>query len=110
MIHYSSIAEKSGIVFYLIQLIGRTFFSVAFSFAIFIFCCDKISKGFLSWIGKRSAETILTQNMALHLGKNSVFELTNPFLYITLVIGLQIVLIVISAPVYDVIKRNIKSK
>ena len=89
------------IVMMFIYLSGEIFLTLIFSFIIYIYSLLFSSRRFFRWLGKNSAEMILTQSLVLHLWKNSILSISNNVLYVILCLITQIILMRVTIPLYD---------
>lgn len=98
LINYSEIESRMRVFIY---LSGEIFLTLIFSFIIYIYSLLFSSRRFFRWLGKNSAEMILTQSLVLHLWKNSILSIPNNVLYVILCLITQIILMRVTIPLYD---------
>ena len=68
-------------------------------------CCDKKSKGILSWCGKNSAQILFMQNISLYALRNRLVWIESDFLFSICVILIEFLLVFITEPVYKKLKN-----
>lgn len=66
------------------------------------------SRGILSWIGKRSAEMILTQQIALHVFRNNIIYVKNDIMWVLGSLVMQVGLMMVVRPLYNQVRLKFK--
>ena len=94
----------------LIRLFCELISAEVFAVAGILLCCNKKSKGILSWCGRKSAQILFMQNISLYAFRNTLIWVRNDFLFVFCIVILEFLLVFITDPVYEKLKNIIERK
>lgn len=101
--------DANGI--FLVQIVKMSWYyilSILICIIVYYFIRYRCSKTVFKFVGKYSAEIILTQNMAITMLRNEKIYINNNLWYFIFTVLIQILLVIILSPIYREIKKVVK--